>query len=208
MRDVDEPDRKQLLQVKQRLREEVLARRRGLTNGEQLSREICRRLTALPEYAAAQTVLYYVGVRSEVRTQELLDAAWASGKRVVVPYCENGQIEPLLAFGHEDLVPRTFGIPEPAPELRARSDHRVTPEELDLVVVPGLAFDRRGDRLGRGKGYYDKLLHRVRPDTTLIALAYECQLVEVIPRLDHDVPMHKVITERAMYERPASIVGG
>jgi len=197
----DDPQREHLLKVKQRLREEVRARRRSLESGEEFSRRICRRLAGLPEYVAARTVLYYVGVRSEVHTFELLDEAWRQGKRVVAPYCVHGQIEPLLVLRREDLVPRTFGIPEPDPKLLSRPDRRVSPEELDLVVVPGLAFDRRGDRLGRGKGYYDRLLHRVRPDTLLVALAYECQIVESIPRLPHDVPMDKVITERGIYER-------
>jgi len=201
MVEIDNSDRSRMLRVKQELREAVRARRRAQVNGQKLSGRICRRLAALEEYRAADTVLFYVGVRSEVRTDVLLDEAWVAGKRVVVPFCDKGRIEPLLATGWDDLVPRTFGIPEPAPHVRAQPERHIAPDRLDLVVVPGLAFDRRGDRLGRGKGYYDRLLHQVRPDTLLVALAFECQLVDLIPRLAHDVPMHRVVTERAVYER-------
>jgi 5-formyltetrahydrofolate cyclo-ligase len=73
-------------------------------------------------------------------------------------------------------------------------------EELDLVVVPGVAFDRAGGRMGHGKGYYDKLLEHARPDTPLVALAFECQLFPEIPAEAHDVFMDKVVTEAAVYE--------
>jgi 5-formyltetrahydrofolate cyclo-ligase len=68
-----------------------------------------------------------------------------------------------------------------------------------MVVVPGVAFDRSGGRLGHGKGYYDKLLVRIRPDAHIVAVAYECQLFPEVPMLPHDVRMHKVVTESAVY---------
>jgi 5-formyltetrahydrofolate cyclo-ligase len=70
---------------------------------------------------------------------------------------------------------------------------------LNLVMVPGVAFDRRGARMGHGKGYYDKLLEHARPDTPLVALAFECQLFDEIPTAEHDVFMDKIITEKAIY---------
>src|SRR5437879_13915118 len=93
-----------------------------------------------------------------------------------------------------------YRILEPRPQLGHLSPKQVTPQELDLVMVPGVAFDRRGGRMGHGKGYYDKLLQHARPETPLAALAFECQLFPEIPVAPHDIFMDKVITEAAVYE--------
>ena len=73
-------------------------------------------------------------------------------------------------------------------------------KEIDLIIVPGVAFDRRGGRTGHGKGYYDKLLEHARLDTPLVALAFECQMFDEIPMQEHDVFMDKVVTEKASYD--------
>ena len=99
----------------------------------------------------------------------------------------------------DELTPGTWQILEPKPEWRARLDRHVEAVELDLIIVPGLAFDRHGDRLGLGKGYYDRLLQHIRPDAVKIAVAFECQIVDKIPVLPHDVRMDMVITENAVY---------
>lgn len=192
--------RRRLLETKQRLREEVRARRAAQPRKDELSRRIAARLAALPEYHAAGTVLFYVSFRSEVRTREMLAEAWRAGKRVVVPYCTGGRLKLVKIDGADELAPGTLGILEPRPELRSRPERRVDPQEPDLIVVPGLAFDRQGNRLGYGRGYYDKLLPLVRSDAALVALAYECQRVDALPRLAHDVPVHKIVTERAVYD--------
>ena len=92
-----------------------------------------------------------------------------------------------------------YKILEPRAELRALESKRVAVEDLELVMVPGVAFDRRGGRMGHGKGYYDKLLEHARPDTPLVALAFECQLFPEVPMQAHDVFMDKIITELAVY---------
>ncbi len=89
-----------------------------------------------------------------------------------------------------------LGILEPKAEWRRCVERRVDVAELDLIVVPGIAFDHNGGRLGHGKGYYDQLLQFARPDTMLVALAFECQIFPQIPMQPHDIPMHKLITER------------
>ena len=92
-----------------------------------------------------------------------------------------------------------MGVLEPKQELRGRADRRIDPTELDLIVAPGLAFDRRGGRLGYGKGYYDRFLHQIRGDATKLAVCFECQLFPEIPVLPHDVRMDLVVTENAIY---------
>ena len=185
---------------KRPLRELGHARRRSQSDKDRLSEVICRTVMALPEYVDARTVMCYVDIRDEVRTRSLLTAASNAGKRVVIPYCVAGDRLALFRMeSFDELVIRTFGILEPADPWRDREDRRVDPIELDLIVVPGVAFDCRGGRVGHGKGYYDRLLQQARPDTMLVALAFECQLVEQIPMHPHDIYMDMIVTETAIH---------
>ncbi len=130
--------------------------------------------------------------------------AWSEGKHVVVPYCENGQIE-LFRLDHVgELAPGAIGVLEPRRELRGQLDRKIDRSGPDLIVIPGLAFDRRGGRLGYGKGYYDRFLHHVRSDATRLAVCFECQLFAEIPLLPHDVRMDMIVTEKAVYKTDAS----
>jgi len=185
---------------KQQIREQAHANRNAQENKDELSREIVARFMALPEYQAAKTVLFYLDVRSEVRTRHSLSDALAGGKKIVVPYCVDGELELFHLESLDELSTGMYKILEPKPELRTVSAKRVDVAELDLIMVPGVAFDRRGGRTGHGKGYYDKLLEHARPQTPLIALAFECQLFDEIPMQPHDVFMDKLITEAAVYD--------
>jgi 5-formyltetrahydrofolate cyclo-ligase len=191
----DIADRKKLL------REQAHANRNAQPDKDPLSKVICDKFMALPAYAAAGTVLFYIDVRSEVRTRHSLPAALASGKTIIVPWCnDQGELELFRLAEMNELAVGMYKILEPKPELRSLPEKQCPPEDLDLVMVPGVAFDRRGGRMGHGKGYYDKLLQHARPDTPLVALAFECQLFPEIPTADHDIFMDKVITETAVYE--------
>jgi 5-formyltetrahydrofolate cyclo-ligase len=189
----------ELLEIKREIRTQAHANRRDQPDKDELSRRICARFASLEEYAAAQTVMLYVHTRSEVRTQTFLSEAIGAGKRVVVPYCVAGQLELFHLEDLGELALGTFGILEPKESLRDQPSKRPAIDELDLVMVPGVAFDRDGGRLGHGKGYYDKLLHAARPDTPLVGVAFECQLFPRIPMLPHDVFMNRVVTEKAAY---------
>lgn len=185
---------------KQKLREEAHSRRNAQANKDELSQRICERFVALPEYKASRTVLFYVDVRSEVRTRHYLATALTHGKTIVVPWCnEQGELELFHLENMDELALGMYRILEPRTELRTLPRKAVAVSELDLVMVPGVAFDRRGGRMGHGKGYYDKLLEHVRPDAPLVALAFECQLFDEIPVAGHDVFMDKVITEACVY---------
>jgi 5-formyltetrahydrofolate cyclo-ligase len=188
-------------QRKKEIREAAHAARNALPNKDELSQVICEKFTALPEYAAAKTVMYYVDVRSEVRTRNYLATALTHGKRIVVPYCVDGLLELFHLENMDELEIGAYKILEPRQDLRDVAAKRVQPEDLDLIMVPGVAFDRRGARMGHGFGYYDKLLEHARPDCPLVALAFECQFFPDIPVQDHDVFMDKIITESAVYER-------
>ncbi len=194
----DESD--ELRRLKRAIRMQAEAGRRAQPDKDELSRVICEKFAALPEYAAAGTVMFYVHFRSEVRTQQFLSAALEENKRIVVPYCAGDQLGLFLLGSMEELAAGMYEIPEPRTDLRALAERRVDPGQLDLVMVPGVAFDRQGARLGHGKGYYDRLLRRVRPDAPLVALAFECQVLPKIPTGPHDVYMDKVITEKSSYQ--------
>jgi 5-formyltetrahydrofolate cyclo-ligase len=189
-----------LPQRKKAIREQAHANRNALADKDERSKLICERLIALEEYQSARTVMYYVDVRSEVRTRHYLPAALGHAKRIVVPYCVEGELELFLLTSMAQLATGAFRILEPRAELRSLPEMRVAVEELDLIIVPGVAFDRRGGRLGHGFGYYDKLLQHARPDTPLVALAFECQLFDEAPMEAHDVYMDRVVTESAAYQ--------
>lgn len=183
------------------IRKQAHSARRKLANKDELSRLIVSRFVDLPEYAQADTVMYYVDVRDEVRTRHALPAAIASGKRIIVPWCnDQGELELFHLESMDELEEGMYGILEPRDELRRRQDKHVSPPDLQLIMVPGVGFDRRGGRTGHGKGYYDKLLEHAHPDAPLVALAFECQLFEEIPMQPHDIFMDKVITEAAVYD--------
>jgi 5-formyltetrahydrofolate cyclo-ligase len=183
------------------IREQAHANRNAQAEKDELSRTICERFMALPEYTAAKTVLFYIDVRAEVRTRHSLPDALASGKTIVVPWCnEKGELELFRLADMSELAIGMYKILEPKAELRTLPEKQCGPTDLDLVMVPGVAFDRQGGRMGHGKGYYDKLLQHARPDTPLVALAFECQLFPEVPSASHDIFMDKIITEATVYK--------
>jgi 5-formyltetrahydrofolate cyclo-ligase len=181
------------------IRKQAHENRKNQEDKEAVSMAIMNRFLELPEVAAAHTLMFYVDVREEVRTRQALPAALTTGKRIVVPYCVDGELELFWLETMDELELGMYRILEPKAELREVASKRLQPEDLDLIMVPGVAFDRRGGRTGHGKGYYDKLLEHARPDTPLIALAFECQMFDEIPMDSHDIFMDKVVTESAVY---------
>ncbi len=184
---------------KQQIREQAHANRKNQLDKDDVSRVICERFVALPEYDAAGTVMFYVDVRTEVRTRHFLPTVLGHGKWVVVPYCVEGDLELFLLETMDELETGMYKILEPKADLRSLPAKRIEVDELDLIMVPGVAFDRRGARMGHGFGYYDKLLARARADTPLVALAFECQLFPEVPTAPHDVFMDKIVTEAGTY---------
>ena len=147
-------------------------------------------LGAISDYSRANVILLYVSTGQEVSTRELITEALANGKRVVIPAVDpETEIVTLHEIGSlEELEPGYMGIPEPRNSKTVFSS-----AEVECAVVPGLAFDAKGNRLGRGKAMFDKLLSRMK--CLKIALAFEFQVLESVPSLPHDVPVDIVITE-------------
>lgn len=188
-----------LAEQKSILRRQGYAARRAQQDKERIGHKVCDTLMNLNEYKCSHTVMWYLNHRSELPTRHAIPRALKSGKQVVIPYCHGDQLHLWHLHTLQELVPGSYGIPEPPKERWVETDRSIKVMELDLVVVPGVGFDRKGNRLGNGQGYYDRLLARVRPQTLLIALCYESQLFDDVPVGSHDVPMHKLITERRIY---------
>lgn len=189
-----------LFERKTAIRKQAHENRKNQADKDTVSEKIVAKFMQLPEYTAAQTVMFYVDVRDEVRTRQALPLALESGKRIVVPYCLDGELELFHLASMDELELGMYRILEPRSELRTVASKHLQPTDLDLVMVPGVAFDRNGGRTGHGKGYYDKLLQHARLDAPLIALSFECQLFEEIPADVHDIYMDKVVTESAVYQ--------
>ena len=149
---------------------------------------ICARLVELDAWKRAQVVLLYDALPGEVDLSMLVDAA---GRRTVALPVVVGRGQPLLLREWGNFSRGPFGIREPD----ARSP-TVDPASVDLVVVPGLAFDRRGGRLGQGGGFYDRTLRGMT--AVRLAVAYSPQVLPEVPMAAHDVRMHGVVTERGV----------
>lgn len=190
------------------LREEKRALRRAMaeqrdalspeSRAEMAARAV-ERFLELPEVKLARTVGGFVSTRSEIDTEPLLGVLRRRGVEVVLPRVSTGLIPPRLRFhrasGREELVFGIFGLLEPSQDA-----HEVPVHEIDLFLVPGLAFDRRGTRVGYGGGYYDELMAYVRahPDATnarFVGLAFDVQVVDVCPSGEWDVPLDAIVTD-------------
>jgi len=158
------------------------------------SRLIQERLFKTPEFKAAKTVMLYCSFDGEVETVDMMKQAKKMGKDVAVPVTvrtEKKIIPSLVENIEEELTDGPYGIKQPKKE----SQRLVAHDRLDLVVVPGVAFDRRNNRLGRGEGYYDRFLKLLPSTTPTIGLAFDFQLVDTLPELEaHDMPVSLVLT--------------
>lgn len=178
------------------MRKEILSKRQSLTKQEvvEKSDNVHKQLLQLKYYQEAKTVMVYVDFRNEVQTADIITTALNQGKRIIIPVCkqEGYQLIPSEIYRFpDDLEAGTWGILEPKPgRLRP-----VEPGELELILIPGVAFDRKGNRLGYGAGYYDRFLEKASPKAVFIALAFELQVVEDAFPAEHDIPVHYILTE-------------
>ena len=180
---------------KKELRNLIASRRDSLTEIDlaQLSKGVEERLFGFEPFLAARTVMFFAAFRSEVHTVSMIARAMSERKRVLVPVSllDTHELLPCMVTDiNRDLVPGAYNIPEPPPERRIAVD----PMDIDFLCMPGLGFDRQGNRLGYGGGYYDRFLERLRPDCTLAALAFAFQIVDAVPHAPHDKPVQFVVT--------------
>lgn len=185
----------QKLEEKNRIRRDILERLRLQDDYERRtkSERIKRRLFQDKSFQQAESVMFYVAKSYEVDTMDMIEEALGLGKKVVIPVTQTHKkslIPSEIRDPKEELARGPFGIYEP------KKDHikTVDPKDIDAVIVPGVAFDKKGNRIGHGQGYFDRFLKTLPSKTPTIGLAFKLQLVKRIRALAWDVPVTKVIT--------------
>ena len=161
------------------------------------SKAIWVSLSSIQEFNRADTIAFYVSIarEREVDTTTMIEESLSLGKRICIPkVVKNNALRFIEIRSMKDLNKGSFGILEPA------GGSRILPQAIDLVIVPGVAFDKSGNRLGFGKGYYDKFLSKLEDGTPIIALAFDFQIVDGISSSKNDVKVHKIITETRIIE--------
>lgn len=176
------------------LRARMLTERRALsdTTRRAASAAIARHLPDVAELATADIVLAYAAFGAEVSLCAYLRAVLQAGRTLCLPWVDGDRLQVgRVTDLDRDLAPGWRGVPEP----RAGRRRPVDPATLDAAIVPGLAFDRRGHRLGYGGGHFDRLLAQVGASTVVVGAAFDAQLVDAVPTETHDATVDAVVTE-------------
>jgi 5-formyltetrahydrofolate cyclo-ligase len=183
-------------EAKAALRERMRRVRAGIPPAERARRGtlIEANLFDLPEIAGAHTVLLFYSFGSEVATGEMAARVLAAGKRLFLPYLEGGAMEAAEIRSDEELIPSGYGPREPGRRVA------VDPAEIDVVVTPGLAFDRRGHRLGYGGGHYDRYLTRLGPGAARVGVGFSGQVMDRVPDEPGDQPVDLVVTDEQVID--------
>jgi 5-formyltetrahydrofolate cyclo-ligase len=140
-------------------------------------------------FKKAKIVMFYIAFGGEVDTEEMIKEAKKAGKVICVPICKKDReiMQPAILDEHAKLIKGLYGVLEPV------AQGEISPRKLDLVIVPGLAFDKKGRRLGRGKGFYDRFLNLLPKDTPSIGLAFDFQILPSVPTTPRDINVQEII---------------
>ena len=184
-----------IVQDKAKLRQAVLVKlkQQKTESKRRKSDLILKKLKGKSEFRKGAVLMFYVATSGEVDTKPLLLEALREGREVIVPYIDrktNSLVPAQIHDPETDLCLGTYGILEPKPDLVCPFDLN----RLDLVLVPGVAFDKQGHRLGRGKGYYDRFLKMLPPHVKCFGLAFDFQIFKSVPTDEFDISVDRVIT--------------
>lgn len=190
-----------VIDAKKALRVVVLAARDAMPPAarQAAADRIMQRVCGLEVYRAANSLLTYMSFGAELDTRGFFDNVLRDGKMAVLPRIDRASKSLTLHVvkGCGDLVEGVWGIREPHAD-----SPRVAITDIDLVLMPGLAFDRAGNRLGYGAGYYDRLLAPASAKPVRVAAAFDCQVVDAVPTGPSDQPFHILVTESQLLQRP------
>ncbi len=180
--------------MKDKLRKGLIKAKNNLSKSEVLEKSnlIKKRLFELDEFKQASTILFYVSYDNEVHTHDMIKESMSNGKKVVVPVTDKESKKLILSElkNWNDLTHGAYNILEPGRECIIE----VSLDSIDLILVPGIGFDKHGHRIGHGGGYYDKLLESAT--TPSIGFAFHLQILDKINVENHDIPIHKIVTEK------------
>ncbi len=178
---------------KEQIRKEILDKLRSQPEEKAgfKSEKIKNKLFSLEEFRDSKIVMFYASLPEEVNTNKMIDEALEMGKRVVLPRCESFQriVPKEIRNRNTDIEKSSHGIRQPKKDAK-----EVSLKEIDLIIVPGVAFDKKMGRLGRGKGYYDRFLKEAPSGKKTVGLAFDFQILENLPKGSLDIPVSKVIT--------------
>ena len=181
--------------MKNHMRKSILALREALKPEEISikSHKIFQRLIGTSMYTESNNIFTYLNFRNEVKTDIIINHALLNNKKIYIPLCNNSIKEIVLCEMNDwnDLKPNKMGILEPISETIKIVNRKL----VDMTIVPGAVFDRQGNRIGYGAGYYDKFFSSLKNDILKIGICYSFQIVESISSSPHDVPMDYIITE-------------
>ena len=190
------------MESKKELRKRILSIRNNMPGEDVVnnSRIIRDKIIGLDVYKQSKVIFIYMDFKNEVMTSDLIKHMLFEKKRVVVPYTDtiSTVLIPSEITGESDLKLNSFGYSEP------KKVSPVNIEEIDLVIIPGLVFDKNLNRIGFGKGYYDRILNKLKASARKVAVAHDFQVLEEIPAEEHDVKMDMIITEKSIMKRDTS----
>lgn len=181
--------------MKSNIRKEILTLRESLQPEEvyEKSQKVFENLINTPMYKNSNNLFTYLNFRNEIQTDMIINHALSDNKKIYIPLCNTSIKELILCKFKDwnDLKPNYMGILEPVNESIQIANRK----QVDMAIVPGAVFDRHGNRIGYGAGYYDRFFSSLKNDICKIALCYSFQIVEFVSPSPHDVPMDYIITE-------------
>jgi len=182
--------------MKNSIRKEILKKRDDIPQNIKNDKNeiIKKKLFSLHEFINAEVIFFYASFRSEVETHTMIKESLGMGKRVVLPkvLIDGHRVKLYEIQDINELSPGHMGIPEPS----FSNAYSLSIDEVNIIIIPGVAFDYSGNRLGYGGGYYDMLLAQRKMKAPIIALAYEEQLVDEIPSETHDIKIDMIVTDK------------
>jgi len=185
--------------MKEDLRRRIMKKRNAVSTSELMekSAKIKHRIFEMDLFRNAQTILFYVSYDNEVFTHDMIKESMSMGKTVVVPKSVTKDNTLILSklTNWNDLKVGAYNILEPKQD----TIKEIPAESIDLILVPGVVFDIHGNRIGHGKGYYDRLLNDTQK-VSHIGLAFETQIVDAVPVEGHDLPVDIIVTEERIIE--------
>lgn len=186
--------------IKKTIRQEVLQRRDAISKNVKKEKDIVimQRISQLPEFINAKTIFFYTSFRSEVDTIDMIKVSLKTGKLIVLPKVdkENNRLKLYEIKNMNELARGYMWILEPF----VSEDRLRDLDDIDLIIIPGAAFDIYGNRLGYGAGFYDMLLSKMEKKIPIVAPAYEEQIVEKIPAEPHDIKVDKIVTDKKVID--------
>ncbi len=170
---------------------------------EEKSRLICRKVLDLPVYQASSTILVYIETQGEVSLDGVIRAAWKDGKTVASPRCHGKTMDFYRIRSYEDLETGTFGVREP----KDGCEMIIPDPSHTLLLAPGVAFDRRGGRVGYGGGFYDRYLAE-HPGLHTVGIGFAFQIYDTVPGEPTDIPLEQIVTETDRSETDGAETAG